>query len=96
MRRFSFFLIHLACQKSFTPHQWVASVQVRQKVDHKRTFYYLEQLIIKYKMHQNCINIKERPDGLDFYFNNKSHALKFKEFVNTVTPIRFLHFFFDH
>jgi nonsense-mediated mRNA decay protein 3 len=40
-------------------------------------------------MHQNCINIKERPDGLDFYFNNKSHALKFKEFVSTVTPIKF-------
>jgi len=74
------------CQKSFTPHKWVASVQIRQRVDHKRTFYYLEQLILRHKMHLNCINIKERPDGLDFYFNHRSHGLKFNEFVGNLTP----------
>jgi len=29
------------CRKEFTPHTWVASVQVRQHVDHKKTFYFL-------------------------------------------------------
>lgn len=26
---------------------------------HKKTFYYLEQLILKHKLHQNALNIKE-------------------------------------
>jgi len=40
-----------SCKKTFTDHLWVASVQVRQKVDHKRTFLFLEQLIIKVYTH---------------------------------------------
>ena len=35
------------CQKSFTHHTWKACVQLRQKVEHKRTFLFLEQLILK-------------------------------------------------
>ena len=34
-------------------------VQVRQHTGHKRTFFYLEQLILKYNVDQQCINIKE-------------------------------------
>lgn len=76
------------CAREFTPHKWVAVVQLRQKVPHKRTFYFLEQLILKHKAQKDCINIKDRPDGLDFYFNHKSHANKFLEFVNSVAPLK--------
>ena len=32
--------------------------QVRQHVPHKRTFFYLEQLILKHKAHENTTNVK--------------------------------------
>lgn len=70
-------------------NQWVAAAQVRQKVDHKKTFYFLEQLIIKHNAHANTISIKEFPDGVDFYFGHRSHALKFIDFLNAVAPIRY-------
>jgi nonsense-mediated mRNA decay protein 3 len=57
-------------------------------VNHKKTFFFIEQLILKHKMHQNCVNIKERIDGLDFFFNTRSHAVKFYEFVSEVVPIK--------
>jgi len=79
-----------ACAKSFTPHKWVASVQVRQKVSHKKTFYYLEQVILKHKAHQNCIGIKERSNGLDFYFAHRNAASKFNDFICGMTPATFV------
>ena len=36
------------CRKLFTPHVWNSAVQVRQKVNHKRTFLYLEQFALPY------------------------------------------------
>ncbi|RYP53318.1 hypothetical protein DL768_001675 [Monosporascus sp. mg162] len=54
------------CAKSYTANVWRASVQVRQKVLHKRTFLYLEQLILKHGAHKETINIKEAKDGIDF------------------------------
>ena len=46
------------CAKSYTHNTWRAVVQVRQKVPHKRTFLYLEQLILKQGAHKETINIK--------------------------------------
>eukprot|EP01100_Stratorugosa_tubuloviscum_P005270 TRINITY_DN2372_c1_g1_i1.p1 TRINITY_DN2372_c1_g1~~TRINITY_DN2372_c1_g1_i1.p1 ORF type:complete len:557 (-),score=259.99 TRINITY_DN2372_c1_g1_i1:390-2018(-) len=79
------------CTKSQTNevNTWTAVAQVRQKVDHKRTFFYLEQLILKHSAHLQTINIKEQPDGLDFYFSHRSHALRFVDFLQAVVPIRF-------
>ena len=45
------------CAKSFTANTWRAVVQVRQKVPHKRTFLYLEQLILKHSAHKETINM---------------------------------------
>eukprot|EP00747_Dinoflagellata_sp_TGD_P163207 gnl/TRDRNA2_/TRDRNA2_181637_c0_seq1.p1 gnl/TRDRNA2_/TRDRNA2_181637_c0~~gnl/TRDRNA2_/TRDRNA2_181637_c0_seq1.p1 ORF type:complete len:533 (-),score=124.40 gnl/TRDRNA2_/TRDRNA2_181637_c0_seq1:284-1882(-) len=69
------------CQKSFTPHTWNAVVQVRQKVQHRRTFCYLEQLILKHDAHDKLVSLKESREGLDFHFLQKSHAQKFVDFV---------------
>jgi len=74
------------CKKTFTPHIWNASCQVRQKVNHKRTFMLLEQMILKHRAHAKAINIKEHPEGVDFYFTNKSQALAFSDFVQSMLP----------
>jgi nonsense-mediated mRNA decay protein 3 len=76
------------CAKSYTANVWRASVQVRQKVPHKRTFLYLEQLMLKHSAHKDTINIKEVSDGLDFYFSQRNHAEKFVDFLTSVTPVR--------
>jgi nonsense-mediated mRNA decay protein 3 len=58
------------------------------QVDHKRTFYLLEQMILKYKAHQQTTSVKEVPDGIDFYFLHRNHAVKFQEFLTSVIPCR--------
>lgn len=40
------------CKRAFTPHTWTAVVQVRQKVQHKRSLMYMEQLILKHNAHE--------------------------------------------
>ncbi|KAL8844761.1 MAG: hypothetical protein Q9176_000861 [Flavoplaca citrina] len=76
------------CAKSFTANTWRAVVQVRQKVPHKRTFLYLEQLILKHSAHKDTINIKETKDGLDFFYSQRNHAEKFVDFLTSVAPVR--------
>uniref|UniRef100_A0A7S0RDD9 60S ribosomal export protein NMD3 n=1 Tax=Pyramimonas obovata TaxID=1411642 RepID=A0A7S0RDD9_9CHLO len=77
------------CQRlAANADQWVASVQVRQHVDHKRTFFLLEQLILKHNAQAGTLNIKEQPDGVDFFYGHRSHALKFIEFLNSVVPMK--------
>lgn len=76
------------CAKSYTANVWRASVQVRQKVPHKRTFLYLEQLMLKHGAHRDAINIKEVQDGIDFFFSQRNHAEKFVDFLNSVVPVR--------
>ncbi|GAA0153744.1 hypothetical protein LIER_11910 [Lithospermum erythrorhizon] len=70
------------------PDQWVAAVQLRQHVSHRRTFFYLEQLILKHDAAAHCIRITQMDSGIDFFFANRSHAVKFLEFVGKVTPVR--------
>ncbi|KAL2761077.1 hypothetical protein ACRALDRAFT_2024935 [Sodiomyces alcalophilus JCM 7366] len=76
------------CKKSYTHNTWKASVQVRQKVTHKRTFLSLEQLILKHGAHQDTLNIKEMHEGLDFYFSELNKASKFVDFLTSVAPVR--------
>lgn len=74
-------LIADRCQKSYTHHSWEASVQVRQKVPHKRTFLYLEQLILKHNAHKDTVNIKEVHEGLDFFFAKRNEAERMLSFL---------------
>ena len=76
------------CAKSYTHNTWRAVVQVRQKVPHKRTFLYLEQLLLKQGVHRECINIKEVHAGIDFYFSARNHAEKFVSFLESVAPAK--------
>ncbi len=74
------------CKKDFTPHTWKANVQVRQKVKNKKTFLYLEQLMLKARIHRKAIKISSVKNGMDFFFKSKSHALKMMEFLKANVP----------
>lgn len=76
------------CAKSFTTNTWRASVQIRQKVAHKRTFLYLEQLILRHNAHVDTISIQESKDGLDFFYSQRNHATKMMDFLSAVAPIK--------
>ena len=75
------------CQRIQAQNTWKALVQVRQKVQHKRTFLFLEQLILKHGAHKDTVNIKEAKDGLDFFFAQRSHAVRLSEFLQQVVPV---------
>ncbi|KAI0029242.1 NMD3 family-domain-containing protein [Vararia minispora EC-137] len=76
------------CARLAAKNTWKALVQVRQKVPHKRTFLYLEQLILKHGAQRDTISVKEVRDGLDFFYASRSHAIKMVEFLAGVVPIR--------
>eukprot|EP00762_Andalucia_godoyi_P001129 ANDGO_02061.mRNA.1 60S ribosomal export protein NMD3 len=75
-----------SCSRLESDQTWRAACQVRQKVEHKRTFLYLEQLILKHNMHSHTVTIKDQPDGIDFFFNHRTHALQFTAFLHSVAP----------
>ncbi|CAN1134680.1 60S ribosomal export protein NMD3 [Linum perenne] len=78
-----------ACSRvAANPDQWVAAVQLRQHVSHRRTFFYLEQLILKHDAASRAIKIRQMDQGIDFFFGNRSHAVKFLEFLGKVTPVK--------
>ncbi|XP_052117025.1 uncharacterized protein LOC107486302 [Arachis duranensis] len=70
------------------PDQWVAAVQLRQHVSHRRTFFYLEQVILKHDAAGRAKKIKEVDNGIDFFFSSWSHGAKFVEFLGKVSPVR--------
>lgn len=76
------------CYK-ITTHQetWVACVQARQRAVHKRTFYYLEQLILKNRMHEDTARVTEVSDGIDFFYGHKSHAQRMVDFLTSLVPV---------
>jgi len=76
------------CARSYTEHMWDTVVQVRQKVRHKKTFFYLEQLLLKHNICQKCIGIKEENGGLDFQWANRSNANVIINFLRSNTPTR--------
>lgn len=90
-----------SCMKSFTPHTWHAVVQLRQKVKHKKTFLFLEQMILKNNAHAKCIKVTDDgkfhlfvnliiyiDDGLNFYFRHSPDALNLMEFIQNQVIVR--------
>jgi nonsense-mediated mRNA decay protein 3 len=76
------------CQAEFRTGSWKSLVQVRQRVSHKRTFLYLEQLILKHEAHRGALSIETFRDGMDFYFPDKSKAARFVSFLESVVPVK--------
>ena len=77
------------CHRSEAQDFWKAVVQVRQKTTHRKTFYYLEQLILRYNQHSLCTNVKTESGGVDFFFAREQDARKLLEFVQQVVPCRY-------
>ena len=78
----------IECQAAFRQGTWKVLVQVRQRVGHKRTFLYLEQLILKHGAHRGCLSIETFKDGMDFYFPDKGKAARFMSFLEDVVPLK--------
>lgn len=76
------------CHRVEAKDFWKAVVQVRQKTLHKKTFFYLEQLILKHGLHHNTLRVKEIHEGLDFYYASKQHAQKMVDFLQCTVPCR--------
>ncbi|KAH0466166.1 hypothetical protein IEQ34_006269 [Dendrobium chrysotoxum] len=70
------------------PDQWIAVVQLRQHVSHHRTFLHLEQLILRHGAAARTLRIKEADQGVDFFFGNRSHAIKFVDFISSSVPVQ--------
>ena len=78
----------IECQAEFRQGSWKSLVQVRQRVPHKRTFLYLEQLILKHGAHRGCLSIETFRDGMDFFFPDKQKAARFISFLENVVPMK--------
>ena len=76
------------CQKLQTPHIWVSCVQIRQRVPHKKTMLYLEQVILHNKMQKNALDFQETNDGFDFFFATKREGEIFSNWLATVVPAK--------
>ena len=74
------------CQKLQTPHTWASCVQIRQRVPHKKTMLYLEQIILKNKMQKNSLYFEEANDGFDFFFSTRRAGEIFSNWIATVIP----------
>jgi nonsense-mediated mRNA decay protein 3 len=77
------------CHAAEASMTWDTVVQVRQKVQHKRTFLFLEQLILRHREDARTISVKAQPDGVDFFFGKKNDAARFVDFLETIVPVRF-------
>ncbi|KAG8232287.1 hypothetical protein J437_LFUL011228 [Ladona fulva] len=79
------------CHRVEAKDFWKALVQVRQKAENRKTFFYLEQLILKHRAHEHTLGIKPIHDGLDFFFATEGMARKMVDFLVAVLPCRFQH-----
>lgn len=76
------------CKMDYTPHTWKACVQVRQRAPHKKTFLYLEQLLLRQKLHEKTVKISEETDGLNFFFSKKNQAIALMSFLESNVPFK--------
>lgn len=64
-----------ACHRTEAQNFWRALVQVRQKAENKKAFFYLEQLILKHKAHNNTLGIKPQQGKNEFQLTyNNEHS----------------------
>lgn len=77
-----------ACALSYTEQAWKAVCQLRQRVTHKRTFFFLEQLLLARKMESKILDMELTRHGMDLYFGDKNTALQFLAFLQTAVPMR--------
>lgn len=77
------------CHRIEAKDFWKAKVQVRQRLDHKKTLLYLEQLLAKNIGQFNCTKTKPLGEGIDFFFDRCDDARKIVEFMQRSIPCRY-------
>lgn len=76
-------------QKGSDGECWRALVQIRQRTIHKKTLFYLEQIILKHNMHKDPMTIKEMEGGINFYYQAKNNARKMVDFLMAMIPCQY-------
>lgn len=56
------------------------------QVSHKKTLFYLEQLLLKHQAHHSALRVKGNRYGLDFFYAHKQEAVKLVEFLVAAIP----------
>lgn len=76
------------CHRGEAKNSATSTVQVRQHVTHKRTFLYLEQMILRHAAHKKISGFSPGKNGLDFEFARPQDAASFVDFVKSVVPTK--------
>lgn len=76
------------CHRVEAKDYWRSVVQVRQHAENKKTYLYLEQLILKHKAHEHTLGIKPVHGGLDFFYASENHARKMVNFLESMVPVK--------
>uniref|UniRef100_A0A182M401 60S ribosomal export protein NMD3 n=1 Tax=Anopheles culicifacies TaxID=139723 RepID=A0A182M401_9DIPT len=76
------------CHRTEAKDFWRCMVTVRQKAVNRKTLFYLEQMILKHKAHENTLGIKPNTGGLDFFYATDAHARKMVDFLQAVLPVK--------
>lgn len=76
------------CHRIEAQDYWRCMVQLRQHAENRKSLYYLEQLIMKHRAHQNTLDIKPMDGGLDFYYGSDNYARKLVDFIQSTVPVR--------
>lgn len=72
------------CQNYEANNFWNTVVQLRHKMNSKRTLLYIDQMCLKQRMYDNTIDVKEIKGGYDYYFSSKNTAIKFVRFIESI------------
>ena len=76
------------CHRGEAKNTATSTVQVRQHVNHKRTFLFLEQMILRHQAHKKISGFSPNKNGLDFEFARPQEAAHFVNFVRSVVPVK--------
>ena len=78
------------CCEAATPREhWIANVQLRMESKHRRTLFWLEQVILSHRAHSKAVNIQRQKHGVDFHFADKSAAMGLVNFILHHLPIQY-------
>lgn len=59
---------------------------MRQHVEHKKTFFLIEQLILKHNAFDKVLKVSVEDDGINFYYKNTTHAQRILDFLSSILP----------
>ncbi|KAI3389360.1 hypothetical protein SNEBB_004297 [Seison nebaliae] len=78
------------CHRAEAKDYWKCCLQLRQKVTHKKTFFYVEQLLVKRdELKDSILFMKQVTGGIDFFFAQQQDAVRLLNFLQASVPIKY-------